>query len=254
MANLVLDVAERIATITLNRPEARNALDADLLAALLGALDQADADPDVDVMVLTGADPVFCAGLDLRELSPGGRFDIGELTRAGNPFGPRTKPVIGAINGPAITGGLELALSCDVLVASERATFGDTHARVGILPWWGLSVRLPEAVGVRTATTMSLTGNFLPAADAHRLGMVAAVVPHDELAERARALAADIVSNDQTVVRAMLAAYRANAATTGAQARLDEHTRAVAHQGHGFDMAAIAARRSAVIDRGRAQR
>jgi len=253
VANLVVDVSERIATLTLNRPEARNALDADLLRDLRAALDDADASPDVDVIVLAAADPVFCAGLDLRELSPGGRFDIGELTRAGNPFPPRSKPVVGAINGPAVTGGLELALSCDVLVASERATFGDTHARVGIMPWWGMTVRLPEAVGARTALAMSLTGNFLGAHDAHRLGMVHAVVPHEELGAAARRLALDIASNDQVVVRKLLAAYREGLATTGEQARRDEHARAMAHQGEGFDVSVFAARRKAVVERGRSQ-
>ena len=161
--------------------------------------------------------------------------------------------MIGAINGAAVTGGLELALHCDLLVASERASFGDTHARVGILPGWGLSCLLPRAVGYRTATLLSITGNFLTAADAFRLGMVATVVAHDELLPTARRMAADIVSNDQGAVRAILAGYRAGAAMSGAEAVTDELERAVRWQGEGFDAAELARRRAAIVTRGRSQ-
>ncbi len=225
-AHLDVEVRDRVAILTINRPDARNALDAALLATLAQALREVDADEAVDVVVLTAVDPVFCAGLDLKELEPGGGLDISTLTQAGNPWPVLTKPLVGAINGAAVTGGLELALCCDVLVASERAKFGDTHARVGILPFWGMTVALPRVVGYRPALAMSLTGNFLDAQDAWRLGLVTKVVPHEELMPTALALAADIASNDQAAVRALLAAYRETAATTGAQAVLDEQTRA----------------------------
>ena len=117
------------------------------------------------------------------------------------------KPVIGAINGAAVTGGLELALYCDILIASEQARFADTHARVGLLPTWGLSVRLPQKVGVGLARRMSLTGDYLSAADALRAGLVTEVVPHDELLPTARRIAASIVGNNQKAVRALLASY-----------------------------------------------
>lgn len=252
--HLRVEVADRVAVLTLDRPDARNALDAPLLEGLVAAVRDADADDDVDVLVLTATDPVFCAGLDLKELEPGGSYDLGSLTAAGNPWPVRTKPMIGAVNGAAVTGGLELALLCDIIVASERARFGDTHARVGILPFWGLTSALPRAVGFRQAALMSLTGNFLSAQDAWRLGMVAAVVPHDELLPTALALAADIVSNDQPAVRAMLAAYRETAALAGAEADVAEQRRALAWQGTGFDAAEIARRRAAITERGRAQR
>ena len=118
-----------------------------------------------------------------------------------------TKPVIGAINGAAVTGGLEFALYCDILIASEQARFADTHARVGLLPTWGLSVRLPQKVGVGMARRMSLTGDYLSAADALRAGLVTEVVPHDELLPAARRVAASIVGNNQNAVRALLASY-----------------------------------------------
>ena len=108
-----------------------------------------------------GTDPVFCAGLDLKELG-----DSTELPDISPKWPAMTKPVIGAINGAAVTGGLELALYCDILIASENARFADTHARVGLLPTWGLSVRLPQKVGVGMARRMSMTGDYLSATDA----------------------------------------------------------------------------------------
>ncbi len=138
-------------------------------------------DDGVDVVIVTGADPVFCAGLDLKEL--GGQIGLPDIS----PRWPAmTKPVIGAINGAAVTGGLELALYCDILIASEQARFADTHARVGLLPTWGLSVRLPQKVGVGLARRMSMTGDYLSAADALRAGLVTEVVPHDQLLPAAR--------------------------------------------------------------------
>ena len=145
---------------------------------------------------------MFCAGLDLKELG-----DTTELPDISPKWPPMTKPVIGAINGAAVTGGLELALYCDILIASEQARFADTHARVGLLPTWGLSVRLPQKVGVGMARRMSLTGDYLSAADALRAGLVTEVVPHDELLPTARAVAASIVGNNQKAVRALLASY-----------------------------------------------
>ena len=125
------------------------------------------------MVIFTGTDPVFCAGLDLKELG-----DTTELPDISPKWPPMNKPVIGAINGAAVTGGLELALYCDILIASDRARFADTHARVGLLPTWGLSVRLPQKVGVGMARRMSMTGDYLSAADALRAGLVTEVVAH----------------------------------------------------------------------------
>ena len=173
---LLIETTDRVRTITFNRPGSRNALSAALRKQFFAALRDADADADVDVVIVTGADPVFCAGLDLKELG-----DTTELPDISPKWPPMTKPVIGAINGAAVTGGLELALYCDILIASERARFADTHARVGLLPTWGLSVRLPQKVGVGMARRMSLTGDYLSAEDALRAGLVTQVVPHDDL-------------------------------------------------------------------------
>ena len=128
-------------------------------------------------------------------------------TAARGPFAGLTKPLIGAVNGVAITGGFELALNCDFLVASDRAKFGDTHTRVGVMPGWGMTVLLPQAIGVRRAREMSLTGNFMLADEALQFGLVNHVVAHEDLIPFTRQLATDIIGNDQQGVRQILATY-----------------------------------------------
>jgi enoyl-CoA hydratase len=252
---VLLDVSERIATITLNRPEARNALSSEVLQLLPRLLADADDDGDVDVIVLTGADPAFCAGLDLGELgSPDGARLVGGADtsrRNRGPFPPLSKPLIGAINGAAVTGGLELALNCDFLIASERAQFGDTHTHIGVMPMWGLSVLLPQAIGVRRARELSFTGNFLDAAEALALGLVNHVVAHDELIPFTRRLAADIVATDAVAVRQLRATYAAIAHDDDAWEAEARSSRA--WQRTMFDAERIAARRSEFIDRSRSQ-
>jgi enoyl-CoA hydratase len=157
--------------------------------------------------VLTGADPAFCAGLDLREYQALGRAPDGVSETILSIDELRT-PVIGAINGVTTTGGLELALGCDFLIASERAFFADTHARVGVLPGGGLSVRLPQAVGLRAAKEMSFTGRFVDAGEALRLGLVNRVVPHPDLLPTAHRIAAEVVANQSRFVVAMKNLYR----------------------------------------------
>jgi enoyl-CoA hydratase len=260
MPSLLLDVADRVATVTLNRPERRNALDRELLGAIRTTMADCEADDDVDVVILTGTDPAFTAGLDLKELgSTGANLSVagaeadGTTAEPGTPWPPLTKPVIAAVNGPAVTGGLELVLQCDFVVASERASFGDTHARVGLMPGWGLSVLLPEAIGVRRAREMSLTGNFLSAAEALNLGLANHVVPHDELLPTARRIALDIIGNDQRGVRALLAEYRRTTRTT-----VDDGLRIEAQlareQHREVDPAEVERRRTAIIERGRTQK
>jgi enoyl-CoA hydratase len=220
MSDLVLvDVSERIATITLNRPDARNALSQEVMRALTTAVLECEDRVDVDVLILTGADPAFCAGLDLKELGSrsGSNGLPSPLAHRRGPLPPTIKPLIGAINGAATTGGLELALACDLLVASERARFADTHSRVGLQPGWGLTVLLTAAVGVRRAREMSTTGNFLDAQTALAWGLVNHVVAHDDLLSFCRKLGADIVSNDQAGVRRILATYDEGSLTTAGE-------------------------------------
>ena len=196
---VLVGIEDRIATVTLNRPQARNALSRQVTHALWDAVASAGADPAVDAVILTGADPAFCAGVDLKEVSgeippsapprepgQGPERDTNGLYRF---FPVIDKPVIGAINGVAVTGGLEIALQCTFLVASERARFADTHARIGVMPGGGITVLLARSIGLRRAIELSLTGNFLTAEEALRIGLVNHVVPHEELLPFTRKLA-----------------------------------------------------------------
>jgi enoyl-CoA hydratase len=261
MSDVVLyEVADRVATVTLNRPEARNALSAEVRRELPRAMRRADEDPDVDVVILTGADPAFCAGLDLKELGSG-QHDLATPSEpapsAGptrGPFGPVAKPVIGAVNGVAVTGGFELALHCSWLVASDRARFADTHARVGIQPGWGLTVLLAEAVGARRARELSATGNFLDAETALAWGLVNHVVPHVELMAVCRRLAADIVSNDPMGVQRILRTYDEQQLVDGAGAwRIEAEAGSQWLRAGGGRPEEIEARRRSITERGRSQ-
>ena len=252
------EVRDRIATITLHRPEARNALSRALMRSLTSAMARAEADDAVDVIVLTGTDPAFSAGVDLKELGTGKVEEsvlapLADPDTPMRPWAPTTKPVIGAINGVAITGALEVALQCDFLVASERARFADTHSRVGVMPGWGLSQKLSRTIGIYRAKQLSLTGNYLDAATAERWGLVNMVVPANELLTHAARLAADIV----TVPTDMALAYKKliddGYGMTFAAGMVLEDERSTAHAAT-QDPEAIEARRRGVLERGRAQK
>ena len=272
---VLVEVADGVATITINRPEARNALNRAVRSALPKAVSACEADDAVDVMILTGTDPAFSAGVDLKEIGAGaaagddlrsgpadgapteaidmgGRNEEGRLPWRGA-LPPRTKLLIGAINGVAVTGGFELALGCDFLIASERARFADTHARVGVMPGWGLTVLLPQRVGVARAREMSVTGNFIGAQQAYEWGLVNHVVPHDELLGYCRQLAADCRTIDQMAVRRMLATYDENSLTTTGDAWQIEDRVSRSWEGSGFDPVEIEKRSRGIMERGRTQ-
>jgi len=208
---LLIDKADGVATVTMNRPEAMNAMSTGLRAALADALDELNADPEVRVAILTGAgERAFTAGLDLKELGsdPKGMRAANATGRDMNPvraLDAFTKPVIAAVNGVAITGGFELALACDVIIASTNARFADTHARVGITPGWGLSQKLSRLIGIYRAKELSLSGNFLDAQTAYDWGLVNRVVAPEELMPAARKLAQDMA----TIPLAMSVQYKA---------------------------------------------
>jgi len=199
--------ANGVATLMMNRPASRNALNTELVAQFAAALARAEQDSEVAVIVITGSDPVFCAGLDIREFNATGRPPAGVNDLIlGMPA--LAKPTIGALNGAVTTGGLELALGLDILIASELATFSDTHAKVGILPGGGMTARLPRAVGSRLAMEMSYTGRVLDAAEALHHGLVTRVVPHDELLPAAQAMGETIASRDPGVLQQLKKLYR----------------------------------------------
>lgn len=195
-----------MATVTLNRPDVRNALSHELRQRIKSQIAELDADDDIRAIILTGADPAFCAGFDLHELESANK-KIPEITPLKAPFISTKTPVIGAINGAAYTGGLELALSCHFLIASERATFADTHARFGLMPGSGLSVLLPEAVGTRRARQMSISSEPIDATTALTWGLVNRVVAHEQLHSTCMAIARLICSNDAHSVQLISELY-----------------------------------------------
>jgi enoyl-CoA hydratase len=192
------------AVVTLNRPRAKNALSLQLRSELVSAFARFEAEAAVRVVILTGAGDAFCAGLDLKELGANPRAAIvpkssEDPVRAISRF---PWPVIAAVNGPAITGGFELALACDLLIASTRASFADTHARVGVLPGWGLSQRLARLIGLQRAKELAYTGNFLSAECADAWGLVNRVVHPEDLLPQALRLACDMLSAIPETLRA----------------------------------------------------
>jgi len=207
-----------VRVLTLNRPEARNALSRGLIRATYTALTEADSDHSVRAVVLTGADPAFCAGVDLKEAQRDGLGYFEEFREQSciAATGKMRTPIIAAINGPVFTGGLEMALGCDFLIASERAVFADTHARVGILPGGGMTARLPQLVGLGMARRLSMTGEVIDAARAERIGLVTEVVAHERLLDRAIELAAQIAEVPGPVMAGLKEIY-----TTGAAAVID---------------------------------
>ena len=190
-----------VAVLTLNRPSVRNALSAALRKELVETVEAINRDDRVLALVLTGTDPAFCSGVDFNELGTG---RVGPLD---GPVLSSNIPLIGAINGPAYTGGLELALACHFLVASDRATFADTHARLGLMPGWGLTVLLAEAVGIRRAREMSTTSMMIDAATAYQWGLVNHVVAHERLLETALGLARSVSANDSFAVQTVTRLY-----------------------------------------------
>jgi enoyl-CoA hydratase len=251
------EVSAGIGVVTLNRPEARNALSGELVAALDAAVVELDGRDDIAVIILTGADPAFCAGFDLRQLST--ELRAVQRQRQSDPVGHlgllplHETPVIGAINGAAVTGGLELALACDFLIASEKARFADTHARVGAMPGGGLTIRLPELIGPNRARQMSFSGDFVGAQQAYEWGLVNEVVPHDQLLSRAKEVAGAIASIPVAHVREVRRMYTLIAELTGEAAWSTERAMAREWMAERFDQGRLAQEREAIIERGRRQ-
>ena len=196
MSVLLTETVDGVTTVTLNRPEALNALSIELRTAIYETFTAFKDDDATKVIVLTGAGRAFSAGLDLKELGAKGLSDGGKHAGASlmNAVTGTGKPLIGAINGFSITGGFELALMCDILIASPKAQFADTHVRMGVVPGWGLSQRLHRLIGASRAKELSFTGNYLTAETAERWGLVNRIVPEDELLPHCQNLAREMCS------------------------------------------------------------
>jgi enoyl-CoA hydratase len=231
-----------VALLVLNRPEARNAMNAALASQTVESI---AACQDAAVIVITGADPAFCAGLDLRDL---GVDELRNLPRFIDAAAASEVPTIAAVNGAAVTGGFELALACDFMIASERARFADTHLRVGVYPG-PVAVDLPRRVGMAYAREMSLTGDFVDAAEALRIGLVNHVVPHDELVPFALRKARSIAEQPRDMVAMLRKDWTATDRLPLPEARR-VHQEHAARGGFGHARGAdIASRREAVITR-----
>ena len=254
---VLVEVDDRVATVTLNRPEARNAISAELHAQLDEAVTGLDAREDVGCIVLTGADPAFCAGMDLKALATESGEVMKERQRRpaqrSGMMPPHDTPVIGAINGPTVTGGLELAMCCDFLIASERARFADTHARVGVMPGGGMTIRLPQLVGLDRARRMSLTGDYIDAETAHDWGLVVEVVPHGSLLKRAGEVASTIASIPSGYLTELRRGYDAIGALSGREAFKAEARWSRDWMAERFDQSRLTTEREKIVARGRQQ-
>ncbi len=241
-----------VAIVTLNRPGALNALSRELRRQIVVTFAGLAEDETVRAVVLTGAGRAFTAGVDLKEAgetgfalgADGGDIDLGKGLAA-FPW-----PIIGAINGFAITGGFELALMCDVLLASEKAKFADTHARVGIMPGWGLSQKLSRLIGISRAKELSFTGNFLDADMAERWGLVNHVYKEDELLPAAIKLGHDMASCDAVMLKQYKKVIDDGFGLPFADAMKLEVKRSAAHAA-GVTAESVEAARQAVTARGR---
>ena len=194
-----------IAIIILNRPQKRNAINQEMLIHLYNILDKISRQAEIKVVILTGSGKSFCSGLDLAAIETDNLFDPrGDGRDFPDIIADFSKPIIGAINGHAITGGLEMALNLDFLIAADQAIFADTHVKMGIHPGWGMSQLLQEAIGQRMAKQLSLTGEFINAKEAMRLGLINEVVPLNELMPRVKQIASAILKTKSEMAPLLL--------------------------------------------------
>jgi enoyl-CoA hydratase len=201
---------DRVAVVTINRPEARNAVNGDVANTMESILDEIEADDTIQAVVITGAGPTFCAGADLKKVAKG---QGGELATKRGGFGGVVtrnfpKPLIAAVNGPALAGGFELVLACDLVVAAEGATFGLPEAKRGLFAAAGGLIRLPKRVPLALATEIAITGDPIDAARAHQLGLVNRLVPADRVVDAALELAGRIARNGPLAVKNSLKMVR----------------------------------------------
>lgn len=253
--SMALEIADGIAVATLNRPRQHNALSRELRNNLALLLRDVERDDKVKVLIITGAgNKAFSAGADLKEfeVAPLLQHEMGVDSAVMLAFDALTKPVIAAVNGYAVTGGLEIVVNCDIPIASTNARFADTHARVGVLPGWGLSQYLQALVGPVRARYMAFTGNYVDAATAKDWGLVLEVVAPEELLPYCRKVATDIISCDQRTMVEYRQAMRAGFKTTfneGFQAETIIARAGLAR----FDAAAFGETRRQVVSRGQTQ-
>lgn len=248
MSVITTNTQDGVTTVTLNRPKQLNALSYDLRQGIAETFTWLKDDDATRVIILTGAGRAFCAGLDLKELGQEGfskpAVDVhGAVREVG-------KPIIGAINGFAVTGGFEIALMCDILIGSSNAAFADTHVRMGVVPGWGLSQKLSTLIGVSRAKEMSFSANYLDAETAERWGLLNRVVTPEALLDHCEKLAREICEADPLTLKTVHELIDYGATNGLGPGLAEEARRSAAHKG---DMApeTLEQRRINVTDRGR---
>ncbi len=199
--NIIFEKEENIATITFNRPEAMNALNNQTRAEFRAAIDDVASDDEVKVLILTGSGKAFVAGSDIKEFNATTPFAAHNIRRLGEMVEQLEKPVIAAVNGFCLGGGNEIAMGCDIIIASEKAKFGQTEINIGIIPGGGGTQRLPRLIGACRAKELIYTGDIIRAEEADRLGLVNRVVPMDELMPVAKELAKKIATKSAAALK-----------------------------------------------------
>ncbi len=187
--NIIFEKEENIAVITFNRPEAMNALNNQTRAEFAEAIAEVAADDEIKVLILTGSGKAFVAGSDIKEFNKTTPFMAHNIQRLGEMVEKLTKPVIAAVNGFCLGGGCEIAMGCDIIIASEKAKFGQTEINIGIIPGGGGTQRLQRLIGPCRAKELIFTGDIIRADEADRIGLVNRVVPMDELMPAAKEMA-----------------------------------------------------------------
>jgi len=202
--NVTVEKDGAVGVVTLNRPQALNALSYGLVKDLSLAMQELDQDPEVRAIVVTGGEKVFAAGADIKEMADRGPFDerIQERLAYRDKINKITKPVIAAVTGFALGGGCELAMSCDIIIAAENARFGQPEVNLGIIPGSGGTQRLTHVLGKHRAMELVLTGDMLSASDAERLGLVNRVVPPELVLEEAKNVAKKIAAKPALAIKA----------------------------------------------------
>jgi enoyl-CoA hydratase len=194
---ITFEHSDRIALVTINRPESLNALNQEVMREVADVFGEIDRNKDIAVSVLTGEGRAFAAGADIKEMQPQSFSDmyVDDFFGLWDRFAACRKPVIAAVNGFALGGGCELAMMCDIIIASEKAKFGQPEIKLGVTPGMGGSIRLTKAVGKAKAMDMVLTGNMIDGTEAERIGLVSRVVPHETLMDTAMEAAKLIASH-----------------------------------------------------------
>jgi enoyl-CoA hydratase len=199
--NILLEKEDGIATITFNRPDALNALNNQTRAEFYSAMKDVAEDDNIKVVILTGAGRAFVAGSDIKELKQTTSLDAHNIHRLGMVVEKLEKPVIAAVNGFALGGGCEIVMACDIIIASDKARFGQPEINLGIIPGGGATQRLPRLVGVCKAKELILTGDIIKAEEAEKIGLVNRVVPGENLMAAAKEIAKKIAAKSKATVR-----------------------------------------------------